>query len=80
MSTTDEYHYPVSGMPAVETDHPGRTITPDNVTVVFDDGEFQQLSISGQCVESPRVRVTRRFKKAKRVPEWAQPYLSPDAA
>ncbi len=48
--------------------------------MVFDDGEFQQLSISGQCVEAPRIRVTRRYKKAKRVPEWAQQYLSPDAA
>jgi len=75
MSSSVEYHYSIIGGPPVETDHPGRTIAPDNVTVVFVGEKFKQLSISGQCMESPLIRITSRYKNAKDIPAWAARYL-----
>jgi hypothetical protein len=77
-ATTYTYEYKVADAPPVSTPASAanaKTINPDTLIVKLANGKFRRLSIAGQSVEVPEIRITLRYKRLRDVPDWAAAYL-----
>lgn len=74
------YEYKLQDVPpvSVPASRANKTFRPDRLTVKLANGRFRRLSIAGQSVEAPGIRVTVRYKRLRDVPDWATAYLPDD--